>query len=191
MAKTRLNTQHRELLYGLATKKVAERMKGRKVFKDWVEADRKFFEALKAHNDKIFPKADSVVLKKYSLVKRVTGDLWYQDDAGRASCYPINPPQLAFTSQRWVDVPYNSSSKDFTFDKNLTTLVTKAHDARSKMLEAQKEYLRDYKSLIYCSKNFEDVEEVWKEAADLAETIKAGRALVPVVVNRIKQECAA
>lgn len=133
-----------------------------------------------------FPSKDMTVLKKYDLTRR-DACFRLQQTSGGVTAFNFRSDQEAPLT------PDRGYCHIYQIDEVATSAVEAWSKAKYEHEKAIQTKYDDYYALIESARNFEDVVDIWPEAAQAASKCNA-RALVvgvtPEVVSRIRQDVA-
>lgn len=183
MASTRLTNNHREVLTRLVSQIVdcpAEIKAEEAAYAKAAPVVRKIVEAK-------YPAADMAVLAKYKCA---------QSDACIRISHPDNSvQQFTFRKGEEVNVPDASGcySRMYQSDERQQKAIEAWVNAASALKDATKKKRDDYNAFISSATTFEQVLEIWPEAAQVADRIKVNlpAAVNPEMLARIKADSAA
>jgi len=197
MPKKRLNQDHRTMLRHLAQEKVNLEFK-ELADKSHTKEQEIFTEFTKALRAKA-PARDMYHLRKHGCTKvwrKLNNIQIYYTPNKENACKTYTEYSYRITKE--MEVP--SSWSDWALDKVFTADEIEPFEKRMKEVYAtlnkiekdKAEALSPYKSLIFNARYFEDVVEVWEEAAELTDKIcTTGTALVTLSdedVMKIKKD---
>lgn len=183
MARTRLNSGHREELESLAEQIIATPKETDNVNRLYALA----YPGVMAAVEHRYPPKDMAVLKRYECAGPVRSikvqserSVATEFDIRKTDRQPIQPSQ------------YSYSSLIFIVDHDLLKLAEELSAALVAQKDARKRKLADYKGFISASRFFEDVVEIWPEAEQLRGAIcRQGSAVTvisPELIARLKAD---
>lgn len=190
MAKKRLGVKHREILENLAEKKV-------KLSEDSKAMDtafKKMKDRVMEIRDEQWPLEEMHILKKYDYVcykERSYIQFYLPKKCKKEFSYVNEFSSIEINEDEKRPTP-DSRRLEISESDIFAELYNEYEKAKKEYKERIKSRLSDYRSLIYNSKSYEDVLDVWKEAEEVREQIcGASKALTTInndVILRIKND---
>lgn len=176
MAKTRLNSGHREILMRFADENMACPKEDAANAKAYEKASK----YVREEAQKKYPIEDMTVLEKYGA-------------AGRDTCINGGTPagtfiRFEFTADDHAPVMPSSycSSRSISFTQKASDAIDAYEKAHSALKKVRYEKHTKYRSLIETARYFEDVIEVWPAAAALSARITPSSTALVTLSDDVK-----
>lgn len=181
MTKTRLRVGHRDWLYRFMESTVTLDYKRGKLDAAYLEAAPLVLSVVESK----FPPDDMKILKKYN---KAVPDACIKVilPVGGVEQFDFRPGDEPLVAKQ----TYNGQTY-LIDDDETATAIQKWVKERDKFKEQLDSLIKDYKSLIYGSRTFEDVVSVWPEAEALRGQIcgvQLPSTITPELANRIKRD---